>query len=488
MGGLELLVPQPLAFLMSRRGSPSTMTLTVSQPTATCPMGKTAAEPAMTATPPNSAGVPGPPPTTGRWDAIRRRYELQRRTLESIQHRFDIYGDVHRAPILGREGYSFCHPDHIRQILIAEAGRFEKRRFSLDFLGDGLLLSEGSVWRRRRRLVQPGFRSQALSRYGAIIEEEIEGLAERIERSPVVEVRSLMMDLALRVVSRTLFGQPFRGDGRRVARAIRFLNRAAILPELLPRWAPSPMRALSAHMQRIVDREVFALLDEAQERPGSLLYDLQHPADPSSGLTRTELRDEAVTLFVAGHETTALALTWTLYLVAHHPHVEADIVREVRGVAPTGVPRASQVEALTHCERAFKEAMRLYPPAYVVPRVCVDAVNVGGAPLEPGDEAWLWLYVMHRDARWYQMPTRFIPERFAPGGDNERNPHTYAPFGAGTRVCIGRSFAMLEGVLTIACLLSRFHFELLDMRPLRPLPRITLVPSRPLYARVTPRR
>lgn len=434
------------------------------------------------------ARIPGPPPPTSRWDAFRRRYELQRRTLDSIEHRFDVYGDVHRAPILGRYGYSYCHPEHIREILIAHATRFEKRRFDMDLLGDGLLLSDGEVWRRRRRLVQPGFRSEALVRYGVVIEEEIRALLERVAGSPVIEIRSLMMSFALRVVCRTLFGQDFGGNARRLALAMRVLSRAAILPNLLPAWAPSPVRALSAHMSGVVDREVSALLEHAQDGPGSLLGDLLSPTDPSASLTRKELRDEAVTLLLAGHETTALALTWAFYLVAQHPRVEADVVREVRHVAPDGTPRAADLDDLEQCERVFKETLRLYPPAFVLPRVCREPVTVGGAALEPGDEVWLWLYIMQRDSRWYDLPTRFVPERFAPNGENERHPHAYAPFGVGTRTCIGNKFAMLEGVLTLASLLSRFHFELLDVRPLRPLPRITLVPSRPLYARVEPRR
>jgi cytochrome P450 len=170
-----------------------------------------------------------------------------------------------------------------------------------------------------------------------------------------------------------------------------------------------------------------------------------------------------------------------------HPEVEAGLVAEANAVAGAGSITAEHRPRLAYTERVLKETLRLYPPVYVIPRVAAERVTLAGYEIEPGSEVWLWPYFTHHDARFFPRPERFEPDRFLPGGAAEQNPRAFLPFGAGSRACVGRHFAMLEAMLALAAIVRRFHVELLDFRPLRPHPRITLSPSRPLRVRLVPR-
>jgi cytochrome P450 len=237
----------------------------------------------------------------------------------------------------------------------------------------------------------------------------------------------------------------------------------------------------------LIDDEVFSILDRSIE-PGSLLAELRAATDEAGSMSRQQLRDEVVTLLLAGHETTALALTWALYLVALRPELDAALATEIQQVRPTGPIGIDDLEKLDLSGRVLKETLRLYPPAYVVPRVCAEPVDIGGYRIQPGSEVWLWIYFMHHDARWFRQPERFDPDRFLDGGEVAKNPNSYVPFGLGMRSCVGRHFAMLEAVIVLAGILRRFRVRCLDSRPLRPLPRITLAPSRPVRVRLEARR
>jgi cytochrome P450 len=237
-------------------------------------------------------------------------------------------------------------------------------------------------------------------------------------------------------------------------------------------------------MFREVDREVFPIIDRGGE-PGSLLADLIALTDDEGAMSRQQLRDEVVTLFLAGHETTALALTWAGYQLALHPEVDAELAAELSGI--TGelalVPRAR----LPLTERVLLETMRLYPPAYVIPRVCAEPVELGGYRIQPGAEVWMWVYFLHHDARWFDEPERFRPERFTPEAEARRRPGTFIPFGGGSRACVGRHFALLEAMLCLAAITRRFRLRLVSSRTVRLHPRITLAPARPIQVRLEAR-
>lgn len=426
---------------------------------------------------------PGPPPGRGLVDELARLRDLSSDVLGTIAQRFAIYGDFYyvATPI---PNYATCDPDLMHQVLVTEARSFVKRTTSLEVLGKGLLMSDGDFWRRQRRLIQPGFQRESIQRYGVTIAEEVEAMLSRWARRSEVEIRGEMLSLTLEIVCRALFGRRFGGNGRRLGHAVAALQEGVIRPQFIPRWIPTPRRLIDMRYRAIVDSEVYAIIDAPGTPRDALLYDLKAATDEQGRMSRQQLRDEVVTLFLAGHETTALTLTWALYLVSLHPAIEAALVDEVRSVAGNGTLGAEHAQKLELTERVLKETMRLYPPAYVLPRVAAERVKIGDYFIPQGAEVWLWPYFSQRDARYFARPDRFDPNRFLPDGEHARSPRAYLPFGAGSRACVGRHFAMLEAVIALASMVRRFRLTPVDARPLRTYPRITLAPARPVRMRL----
>jgi cytochrome P450 len=429
---------------------------------------------------------PGPAAAKNLLEELALLDDLRRDVIGTVAQRFAIYGDLYYAEAAGFDVYSTRHPELIHEVLVTQARAFKKRTTDLELLGAGLLTSDGELWRRQRRRIQPAFRHESIVRYGALIVEEAERMLAQYRSGDVIDLRSEMMRLTLQIVCRALFGQHFAGRSERLARAVRVLQEEVVRPKLLPEWLPTPANLMRRRMFAEVDREVYALIDHGGGA-GSLLSDLIAAADEAGVMTRQQLRDEVVTLFLAGHETTALALTWALHLISLHPSVDAELYDELRNVELTAPLSARSFEALPCYQRVLNESMRLYPPVYVIPRVCQEPVRLAGYQIEPGAEIWLWTYFVHHDARWWSEPERFRPERFVPGGEATRQPNTFLPFGLGSRACVGRHFAMLEAVLALAVLLRRFSLRPTSFRPVRLHPRITLAPARPLRVRLQAR-
>jgi cytochrome P450 len=427
---------------------------------------------------------PGPAASRHLVEELRALDDMRRDVLGTVGQRFATYGDLYYAETPKADLYSTCHPDLIHQVLVTQARSFVKRRTDLELLGNGLLTSDGEEWRRQRRRIQPGFRHESIRRYAQLIVEEAELLVQRLRPGTVLDLRQEMMQLTLRIVCRALFGQHFAGRSERLARAVRVLQEQVLWPKLFPKWLPTPDNLLRRHMFREIDREVYPIIDRGGE-PGSLLSDLIALVDEEGSMSRQQLRDEVVTLFLAGHETTALALTWALYQVALRPEIDAQLGEELAAVT---VPLSQlQPSHVPLTERVLLETMRLYPPAYVIPRVCAEPIELGGYRIEPGAELWMWTYFMHHDARWFEEPERFRPERFLPEAEAARRPNTYVPFGAGSRACVGRHFAMLEAILCLVAVLKPFTLRLVSPRTVRLHPRITLSPARPILVRLEAR-
>jgi cytochrome P450 len=429
---------------------------------------------------------PGPAAARHFFEELRALDDLRRDVLGTVAQRFATYGDFYYNEAAGNvDMYHTCHPDLIQQVLVTQARAFNKRTTDLEVLGNGLLTSDGEEWRRQRRRIQPGFRHESIQRYAALIADEAETLVRGLREGEVIDLRRQMMQLTLRIVCRALFGQHFGGRSARLSRAMHVLQEQVFLPKFFPAWVPSPGNLLRRAMIAEVDREVFPIIDRGGE-PGSLLADLIAMTDAEGAMTRRQLRDEVVTLFLAGHETTALALTWTCYQLALHPEIDAQLGDELkRAPAELASARPSQ---LPFAERVLSETMRLYPPAYVIPRVCAESVSLGGYRIPAGAEVWMWVYFMHHDARWFEEPERFRPDRFLPAAEAARKPGAYIPFGAGSRACVGRHFAELEAILCLAALLRRFKLQLVSARTVRIHPRITLAPARPIHVRLEARR
>jgi cytochrome P450 len=414
--------------------------------------------------------------------------ELRKDVLGTLAQRFAVYGDVYYSSVRGHGAFSAMDPEFIHAVLVTKASSFRRRTIDLEFLGNGVLTSHGEDWRRRRRRLNPGFRHDMIAGYAALMRAEVEGWLGGLEAGTHLELHESMRDLTLRIVCSALFGQQFGGDARELGRATRILQEAVLRPKILPPWVPTPYRLRHRYMSRLVDRQVYAIIDRGESAPGSLLSALRTALDAGEPASREELRDEVVTLLLAGHETTALALTWAFYLIALHPKIDERIAEELERVTGGETPDHRHFERLEFTRRVLDETMRLYPPVYVVPRVCIEPVKVGGYWISPGNEVWLWSYFMHRDARWFSLPDRFDPDRFLSRAQSAHSLRTYLPFGAGMRSCIGQGFATLEAVLVIAAVLQRFRPELTDARPVYPHPRITLSPGRAVRVRMHARR
>jgi cytochrome P450 len=413
---------------------------------------------------------PGPP------NSLFGRHHIaaMRRDLVGFGARLQRdYGDVAHFRLGPISCYQFVHPDHVQEVLVRQAKKFRKparlRQVFGRFEGNGLVLSDGALWARQRRLVQPAFRPDRMQAYAAEIVrltgQMLDGWGPRAE----VDFAAAMTRLALDVGTRTLFSADVGNDvealGRAVAAvqrwAIRELNRVVATPRWLPLIGrPEARRALAfldGLVRRIV-RERRAAGVRRDDLLGRLLDAVDGEGD-GRGMGDRQLRDELVTLLLAGHETTAAALAWAGFLLARHPGVQEPVAAGVRAALGGRPPGFADLPRLAEVEQVFKEALRLYPPIYCFAREVAAPVAVAGYQLRPGSQVFLSPYLTQRDPRWFPEPGRFDPRRFAPGNEARLPACAWFPFGAGPRACVGRGLALLEGTLTLGALLQRCRLE-----------------------------
>jgi cytochrome P450 len=430
---------------------------------------------------------PGPPPRRGRvLGSVGYYLNFLVDPIGFVANRFERYGDIYCAPSADGGLYAVRHPDHLHEVLITRAAQFDKkhtafRRLS-EVLGDGLLNSDGARWKRHRRMVQPAFAHARVTGYAAAMVDAARVAVDHLRDGEERDVDRAMMELTLRVVSRALFSHDAGGDTETVSRAMSAFQARLTAPDLVPSWLPSPRRRRIEGAIADLDRIVYGLI-AARRKQGvppeqpDLLHVLVTAIDEEgdgSRLTEREVRDELVTLFLAGHETTSNALTWTWYLLSQHPAVEAKLHAELDAALGGRAPSLDDLDRLPYTEQVLKEAMRLYPPVFMVARMAREDTEIGGYPVPRGSEVVLWIYQTHHDPRWYPDPARFDPARFAPAEEAKLPRLAYAPFGAGPRACIGKSFAMIEARLILATVAQRVRFTLVPGQRVEPAARITL--------------
>jgi len=400
------------------------------------------------------------------------------------------YGDVVPVRLGPRRGILFYHPDAIEDVVVTRVRDFVKSpgvRLLHPLLGDGLLLSEGDVWLRQRRLVQPAFHRQRVAAYGDIMAAYAARRVAAWTAGDVLDIHEEMMALTQAIVAKTLFDADVADEATTVGHATRILMedfgaRLGSLLQLLPPWLPTPanMRARRAirRLDDVVYRMIGARRRDAEDR-GDLLSILLQARDADDGATMTDrqVRDEVMTLFMAGHETTAVALSWTWFLLAQHPEVEARLAEELRDVLGGREAAVSDLPALRYTEMVVTESMRLYPPAYGMGRQAVRGTEVAGHPVAPGTVVILPTWVVHRDGRWYEDAEAFRPERWADNLARRLPRFAYFPFGGGPRQCIGNAFAMMEAILIVATIARRFQLRLLPGQRVTPTPYVTLRPE-----------
>ena len=399
------------------------------------------------------------------------------------------FGDIAHYSLGPLHVYQLNHPDFARQILVEQPEKFHKarliKRAFRPFAGEGLLTSDGALWKRQRRLMQPAFHHGHLVTYGAVMVEYAARMADMFRDGQTLDVDAGMSRLTLRIVVKTLFGADVAGEAEEVGRlmvsvldaANQRLNSALQLPS----WVPTARNLREKHALARLDEILQGLIAtrrSSREQANDLLSVLLRATDEDngSGMSDQQLRDEMMTLFLAGHETTAMALTWTWYLISQHPDVEARLHAELDRVLHGRTPTVADLVQLPYTEMVVREAMRLYPPAAGFAREPIEDVTIGGYTVPRGSLVTVNTYALHRDPRFFEEPERFNPERFAAGWEDRMPRYTYLPFGGGPRVCIGNGFAMMEARLILATVARRWR---LTLEPGQAVVPVQLVTTRP---------
>ena len=396
------------------------------------------------------------------------------------------FGDVVPIRLGPRKIILLFHPDAIEETLVAKNQHFRKHfalRLNPLVLGKGLLTSEGDVWLRHRRMLQPAFVRSRIGEYAAVMVDEADRLAATWKPGDRRDVLVEMSKLTLAIAARTLFSAEVGGHADEIVSAMsvlqtQFLQRFnSLLPP--PVWLPTPQNLRFRRAVAKLDAILFGFIRERRERPSErrdLLALLLEARDEVGGLTDRQVRDEAMTLFLAGHETTALALSWTWFLLSRHPEVERRLQAEWSTILGDRPATADDWPRLPYTEQVVLESMRLYPPAYVVGREALVDLEIAGYPVRRGVTLLMPEWSVHRDPRFWTEPDAFRPERWRTEAVKSLPKFAYFPFGGGPRLCIGNLFAMMEMILVLATLGRRFRCAIDPAAKIEPEATFTLRP------------
>jgi len=409
-----------------------------------------------------------------------------------------------------RRGHLVSDPALVRQVLLDNIANYDKRTPSFDavriVLGNGMLTSEGGFWKRQRRIASPAFHGESVRRFAPILTRMAAACAaewdEAAQAGRTVDACSDMMKVTLRAVAETLFGDDLGESAAEINRVfpaiLSCLAARVAAPIRAPLWIPTAnnrrLRPALASLDAIVERLIATKRrrlaeDDGADRPERDLLTilmLARDEETGEGMSDWQLRDEVMTLLIAGHETTANALSWLWVLLDRHPaeteRLRAELVASTAGRPPAveDLPRLPRLRAV------IQETLRLYPPVWMFNRRAIGRDQLGGCRIAAGDLVIIVPYAIHRLPRLWSDPEVFRPERFESGREEQKNKFAYLPFGAGPRICLGASFAMIESQIIAGTLLSRFRPRLADPAALRPEPRVTLRTSRPVELRLEP--
>ena len=411
-------------------------------------------------------------------------------SLERMIELFARHGDTYRVFVPARGSYTYVihHPDDVKRVLVSNHKNYTKG-VGLDrvriLLGKGIMTSEGELWKRQRYMMQPFFHRRVITGFAQVIAQTNDRLItrweERATRGELVNLTDEMSELTLEIVLRSIFGQdldrltqqlganPFEVITREQSRDLQFAYKFRSLTKLVAQLIARRRAEAQEHF------DYLAMLMSARDK------------DSGQPMGERELIDEVMTLIVAGHETTASALNWTWYLLSQHPQVEALLHAEIDAAPDLPVPSLQQMEALTYAQCVINEALRLYPPGWLLSRRTIEADVLGGYPVAAGTNVLLPLYLLHRHPQFWQEPEKFLPERFAPEHEAQRPRFAYMPFAAGPRHCIGETFALYEMLMHLYKVARRYRLIHVPDRPLELEAQINLRTRYPLHMRLEAR-
>lgn len=430
------------------------------------------------------------PPTPSGLPLVGHTLAFARDPFGVVDDLVSTHGDVVGLDVLGfDELYVLAHPDHFERALLTDRESFVKGGEFESAFGTAVIAAEGSDWREQRDLLSPFFYRDRIGEYGDAMVVQIERRVARWEPGERRSLRESMQHLTLDVIFATVLGRELEVEGDdRLRRAADGLNgRFAPTSWVLPEWVPTPNRRRFARSVAVLGDEVMRLLEtSAPDGDATDLVSALAGRSDGAGYPRSddEIRDQLIGMVFAGHETTALALTFTWYLLATHPRVRERFHAELDAVLDGDAPSMADVPALEYTDAVLRESLRLYPPVHTIPRETAREVEVGGYRLPAGADVHLSTVQVHRDERFYDDPGAFRPERWTGDGESSLPRFAYVPFGSGPRRCLGQQFATVEAKLVLATIGRRFRLEWLGDGDLEVSPQMTTRPVGPVPVRL----
>jgi len=406
------------------------------------------------------------------------------------------HGGIAQFKLFGKPYILATEPDYVKHILQDHYRNFIRGR-SVEtgrvLLGNGLPLIDGDFWLRERRLMQPAFHRQRLL---SLVEKMTETIAARLDGWKTmnqVDMEIEMSQLTLTIIIEAMFSARVNDRINDLAEAFKTASKFMLWRSqqmwVPPLWIPVPKNAAYNKALKTLNEIVYPLIEEAHKNPANDLLDTLLEArdeETGEGMTDKQLRDEVVTIFFAGHETSAMAMTWLFYLLSQNPDVVAKLRNEIAEVLQDRTPTFADLPKLTYCQKAIQETLRLYPAAYLFAREAVGDQFVDGYKIPAGTMIFITPYVTHRDPKFWNDPERFDPERFNPDQIAQRPSHVYFPFGEGPHICIGNNFAMTEMQLILTMTLQRYKIKLSPGHQVELLPEATLRPKHGMVMNIKP--
>lgn len=439
--------------------------------------------------------IPGP---KGHW-LMGSFSEFQNDALGFLTRSAETYADIFRFRMGPIPIYVVNNPDYLHQIFVKDADKFYKasitKKAVYKLIGNGLVLSEGDFWKRQRKLAAPAFHVKRIASYADVMVNLTLDTLSGWDDGATRDIEQEMTALTLRIATKTLFDADTSGVALPVAEAMHVVQevlakrlRSPLAP---PDWVPTPDNKRVSEAIATLDRVIADLIAErrasGEDRGDLLSMLLLARDDEGNGMSDQQLRDEVITLFVAGHETTAKLMAWIWYTLSENPEIEAQLIEEMDSALAGRTPTLHDLAQLPYNDMVVKEALRLYPPAWIISREPVEDVTLGSYTLKKGSTIFISPYLAHRNPDYFPDPERFIPERFAPGAEKQVPTHAYIPFGGGPRICIGNNFAIMEARLILATILQRYQLRVVPGHKVEVVPLLTLCPANGMPMQISQR-
>ncbi len=427
--------------------------------------------------------------------------EFKKDRLGFSSRLMEEYGDIVQYKLGPHKTVMITHPDYIKHVLQENYNNYKKDYFYEDLklvLGQGLVTSEGEFWRQQRKLVQPGFHRNQISRFAGIMVDQCDRMLESWSREATnkFDLIGEMKQLTMSIVSLALFNKDLGHEtsvlGEAINQSITYINRKMESFVKLPEWIPTADSLNFRKNFRIVKNTIMEMISERRKTPGELndLLDMLMAAQDEEtgvGMSDQQLFDEIMTLFLAGHETTAHGLVWTFYLLDKYPEMEANLFEELGKFPVVFHPELKDLPDLSYTTATIKESMRMLPPVWGIGREAVHDDLIGGYSIPHGMTVFIPIYQMHFHPGYWTEPEVFNPERFLDEELEKKNRWVYLPFGGGPRQCIGNNFALMEMQIVVAMIMRRFKLKLISEEKIQLNPGVTLRPEENVFMRIKSR-